>query len=245
MDEGRYIRMLAQIVDLIVDRFGGLDRIESNSLQQLWQRHHETIELLLAEKSDDDLQGIMRAFESDALHELAAEMPTTADPRTRLVFFAAASVAKELFRRANATSHKRTIVGLPPVATPAAIPMPPQEAPLVLTSPNAPTQGVKGVSPRHEKVEPLVVARQARGGPITRFAEAVTPEDTHNAWKFTGKLSALILLMMATIGVDGFALAYLFQQLGFYIGGLLALFLFALEFYGLWRLAKYLGLLDE
>lgn len=245
MDEGTYIRMLAEIVKLIVDRVGGLNRIESSSLQELWKRHHETIELLLAEKSDDDLQGIMRAFESDALHELAAEMPTTVDPRTRLVFFAAASVAKELLRQANATSHKRTIVGLPPAATPAAIPMPPQEAPFILTSPTAPTQGVKRALPRHEMIEPITVARRARGGPITRFAEAVTPEDTHNAWKYTAKLSAFILLMMATIGVDGFALAYLFQQLGFYIGGPLALFLFALEGYGLWQLAKHLNLLDE
>jgi hypothetical protein len=245
MDEGTYIRMLTLIVGQVVDSVGGLDRIESSSLQNLWQRHHETIELLLEGKSDDDLQGIMRAFESDALHELASEMPTTVDPRTRLVFFAAASVAKELLRRASATSHKRTIVGLPPAATPAAIPMPPQEAPFILTTPTALTQGVKRAPPRHETIKPIVVARQARGGPITRFAEAVTPEDTHNAWKFTGKLSALILLMMITIGMDGFALARLFQELGFYIGGLLALLLFALEFYGLWRLAKYLGLLDE
>lgn len=245
MDEGPYIRIVTDTTDLIVDRVGGLDRIESSSLQNLWQRHHETIELLLAEKSDDDLQGIVRAFETDALQELAPLMPATGDPRTRLIFFAAASVAKELFRRTNATSRKRTIGGLPPAPPPAAIPMPPQEAPLVLTSPTAPTQTVKRAPPQHETVEPLVVARQARGGPITRFAEAVTPEDTHNAWRFTAKLSTFILLMMATVGVDGFALAYLFQQLGFYIGGLLALFLFVLEGYGLWRLAKYLGLLDE
>ncbi len=245
MDDGRYIRIVTDTTDLIVDRVGGLDRIENSSLLGLWRRHHETLELVLAEESDDTLQGIVRAFETDVLQELAPEMPATTDPRTRLMFFAAASVAKELFRRTNATSRKRTMGGLPPAATPATIPMPPQEAPFVLVSPEAPTQGVKRAPPRHEKVEPVVVARKARGGPITRFAEAVTPEDTHNAWKFTGKLSALIILMMAAIGMDGFALAHLFQQLGFYIGGLLALLVFALEAYGLWRLAKYLGLLDE
>ena len=245
MDEGTYIRMLTLIVGQVVDSVGGLDRIESSSLQNLWQRHHETIELLLERKSDDDLQGIMRAFESDALHELASEMPTTVDPRTRLVFFAAASVAKELLRRASATSHKRTIVGLPPAATPAAIPMPLEEAPFILTSPTTPTQGVKRAPSRHETIEPMVVNHGARGGPATRIFNAVTEEQKRDAWKFTRRFIGMGFLFMAAIIGDAFALAYLFQQLGLYIGGLLFLFPFVLEGYGLWRLAKYLGLLDE
>jgi hypothetical protein len=245
MDDARYIRIVTDTTDLIVDRVGGLDRIESSSLQGLWQRHHETIELLLAEKSDEDLQGIMRAFESDLLHELATEMPATGDPRTRLVFFAAASVAKELFRRTNATSRKRTIGGLPPVATPAAIPMPPQEAPFVLTSPTAPTQGVKRAPPRHETVEPMVVILKAHGGPGTRLLNAVTDEQKRDAWRYTGKFVGMGFLFMAAIISDALALVYLFKQVGPYIGGLLILFPFVLEGYGLWRLAKYLGLLDE
>ncbi len=245
MDDGRYIRIVTNTTDLIVDRVGGLDRIESSSLQGLWQRHHETIELLLAEKSDEDLQGIMRAFESDLLHELATEMPTTADPRTRLVFFAAASVAKELFRRANATSRKRTIGGLPPVATPAAIPMPPQEAPLVLAPPEAPTQAVKRAPPRHETIEPIVVAHKAHGGPGTRLFDAVTEEQKRDARKYAGKFIGVGLLFVAAIISDALALVYLLKQVGPYIGGLLILFPFVLEFYGLWRLANYLGLLDE
>lgn len=240
-------RIVREVADQVVKHVGGLDRVESSSLRNLWQRHHETIELLLAKETNTTLHTITRAFESDALEELAGEMPLTIDARAKLLFFAAASVAKELFRRVNATSRKRTIGGLPlSVAALIITTVPPQkDAPFILAGPNALTQNVRRSPPQHETVEPIKTVHRARGGPITRFAEAKTTEQTQAAWKFTGKVTFVLFVVIGLIAVDGYVLAQLFQRLGFYLGGFLALTLFALGTYGVWRLVKHLDLLDE
>lgn len=208
------LRTIYRLTEDVIRHIGGIVQLEHSSLEQLWLRHGQAIKELLGCCSDELLTAISKHDRYASLRSaLGRYAPESSDPKEINLFYAASTIAAELFHRATALSRQRTVIGVaaPHPLTPS-IPQPPAEAPLITAAPEAPTRAVEGKQRRPVSDAGPVVVPHAPSGALTNLFDAVeggNPNKLRSAASHAGKrlmFAVLMLVVFVTLSVVSFEL---------------------------------------
>ncbi len=206
MDEAAVRQQIRLIAEAVVLSLGGIQHLQASSILVVWACHEKPIYAQVGLLTGETLEEIATLNPHRESKQLIAYAPATQDPNQLKRFFVAATIAAELFHLASPLRRQIARGTDPPPSIPPLAIEPSMEATFQTAAPTAATRLVRA-TPAHEEVAPSErIPYVPKGGAITRYVDANTPDEKREARiNLVKTLTSLVAIAIAA--------AYLFSYL--------------------------------